>query len=155
MSFEAVHWTEWLSALGPAIIAAIVAFIAYRQWRLAQETLREKLFDRRLALFKDVHLITSELLQIGDPERTAVYRLQAAWQTSKFLFGPEISDYIQKLIDSVIELQSLEAEYEASSANGDFERIRQALASKKVWLFAQPSRMFEVFAPYLQFTMKQ
>jgi hypothetical protein len=44
------HWTTYLLAMLTPLIAMIVAFIAFRQWRTAQNRLKLDLFDRRLAL---------------------------------------------------------------------------------------------------------
>ena len=47
---EQIHWTEYLRALGPMIIAFIVAYIAFERWRMARANFAEKLFDKRFAI---------------------------------------------------------------------------------------------------------
>jgi len=58
-----LHWTEYLKALGPTIIAMIVVYIAYQQWRVNQANLREKLFERRFEVFKQTQAFLSEIFR--------------------------------------------------------------------------------------------
>ena len=36
MCEDALHWTEYLKAVGPTVIAALVAYIAFQQYHLAR-----------------------------------------------------------------------------------------------------------------------
>ena len=46
------HWTTLLSALLTPAVAVFGIFIAYRQWRLAQEKLKLDLFDKRFEVYE-------------------------------------------------------------------------------------------------------
>ena len=56
------HWTQVLSALLTPTIAVLVAIIAYRQWRTAQNRLKFDLFDRRFAVYDAARNLLSSVM---------------------------------------------------------------------------------------------
>jgi hypothetical protein len=45
-------WLDYVSALTPSVIALVVAYLAYRQWRIAKQKLRLDLYAKRFAVFE-------------------------------------------------------------------------------------------------------
>ena len=45
-------WFDYASALTPTLIAIFVAFVAYRQWKVARQKLRLDLYNKRFAVFE-------------------------------------------------------------------------------------------------------
>jgi hypothetical protein len=102
-------WSQVFSSLATPVIAASVAYIAWRQWRTAHLAMRERLFDRRFQVFDDVHRALSRTLASGDfgPEECAI--LDQARQKAVFLFGKEIQQHLLELRKFGNQLHALEA----------------------------------------------
>ena len=49
-----MHWTEYISPIGIPIIAAIAAWIAFRQFQIARNKLKLDLFDKRMEVYTAV-----------------------------------------------------------------------------------------------------
>jgi hypothetical protein len=47
-------WLSYLTALGPLVIGAFVAYVAFSQRQVARATCAEKLFDKRYRIVKAV-----------------------------------------------------------------------------------------------------
>jgi hypothetical protein len=60
------YWTQVLSALLTPTIAVIVAIIAYRQWKTAQNRLKLDLFDRRFAVYDAARNLLSSVMTSGE-----------------------------------------------------------------------------------------
>lgn len=55
-------WLDYISAFTPILVALFVAYIAYRQWRIAQQKLRLDLYNKRFAIFETTLHMFQELL---------------------------------------------------------------------------------------------
>jgi len=143
------HWFEYVRALGPTFIAGFVAYIAWRQWRTNHDALREKLFDRRIGVYDQVHNSLAKLLREGFPARGIEWELAEAWRNSKSLFDKDIPDYIDELRNAVIDGQY----YSNLAENDDENRSRnlERESEKLRWLSNQFDPLFEIFSKYLKF----
>ncbi len=151
MSFEAIHWTEWLKAFGPALIASFVAFIAYQQWHLSRATLREKLFNRRMEIYHSVHLSLSEFTGSGEVTHQSIALVQKDWRESRFLFGNEVSQFLDSLQNRMVEAYyHKKVRHDGMTSEDKSYHIDKELEHKK-WLVNQFDPLFKVFSPYLTF----
>jgi hypothetical protein len=89
-------WIAIFSALLTPVIALSVAFIAYRQWRTAQNRLKLDLFDRCLAIHTAAVEIISNIItnqfDSGDLTKFSSTVRQARW-----LLDEEAALYFQKV----------------------------------------------------------
>ncbi|WP_395670195.1 hypothetical protein [Rhodoferax sp.] len=90
-------WFDYTSALTPVFIALFVAFIAYRQWRVAREKLRLDLYNKRFTIFEVTLNFYQQLLDgrnISAEEMQSLHRKYiGAMIESKFLFSPSTNVY--------------------------------------------------------------
>ena len=93
-----IHWTQYFSALGPTLIAMFVAYIAYKQWRLSEVNLRERLFDRRIGVFSKSLELLREATSYSDAQRAykIVFEFRDLSESAYFLFGPEIRELLNE-----------------------------------------------------------
>lgn len=93
------HWTAYLSALGTPIIALIAGgwagYIAWRQWRTAQNRLRLDLFDKRFAAYAAARDIMG-CSSLRDEELAARFVSNA--REARWILGAEIADYLENII---------------------------------------------------------
>ena len=145
------HWIEYVKAFGPAIIAAFVAYIAYYQWRLAQANLRERLFDRRMNLYERVHRILGSIMSSGVASDEVIFDLGLCWRESRFLFGTEIPEYIEKIRNCAIDIQTHRNSLHSGLTADERSMHVKKEAEHKKWLVKQFEPLAMIFMPYLGF----
>ncbi|MGB3417590.1 MAG: hypothetical protein WBA36_13020 [Mesorhizobium sp.] len=111
-------WAPLISAVGTLIVAIAVAFIAYRQWRVAHEKLILDLFDKRFAVYSEAREAvrtywtptapTSEMTIPFDRETygrrmARIATLHDVGRRAEFLFGDEVAARIKIVRDALIE----------------------------------------------------
>jgi hypothetical protein len=147
-----LHWTEYLKAVGPTIIAAIVVYIAYQQWRVNQANLREKLFERRFEVFKDTQEFLIAIIRQATFTDDDPINFQNAPQVARFLFGKKLADYLQEIKSRALDMRLYTDQFQDSDVDGE---ERNNLVEKKYielnWLSAQLDVIFDKFEPYLGF----
>ncbi len=89
---SAPHWLEYIRALGPALIALFVAWVAYQQWQVNKATAKEKLFDRRLEIYRGAREFYIEMHQTGTCSDEALGKMSETWAASLFLFPEEFRE---------------------------------------------------------------
>jgi hypothetical protein len=150
---ETPHWLEYIRALGPAIIAIFVAYVAYQQWRTNYDGLREKLFDRRLEVHDKTLSALSRLLREGFPAQGIETELLDAWRSSRFLFDDDIPNYIEKLREAVNDGQFYSVQAQQNEAKRSEYLVKEH--QKFSWLSKQFDPMHQMFAKYLKFKAGQ
>ena len=81
--------------LPAAVVALLVAWVAYQQWRVARAKLNLELFERRLKIFRETEKFLVKSLPGAPPDSTGfVDRLPE----SSFLFDQEIVSYMQQIM---------------------------------------------------------
>jgi hypothetical protein len=105
-SFILKSFIELLKIIPTAIIGGIAVYIAYQQWQTSHKQLKINLFDRRL----NAYLAVVEFLRIasGDAENVPQLVIKLAGDTlsSSFLFGPDISAYIDEIIQRSLKIHA-------------------------------------------------
>lgn len=91
-----------IAALGPLfaasatlVVGIMVAGIAYRQWRTANDKMVLDLFDRRLDVYSKLDKFADHLLAEKAPTRDIMKEAVDTFLRTKFLFGPEVFDRIR------------------------------------------------------------
>jgi hypothetical protein len=87
-------WTTYLSAMLTPLIAIIVAFIAFRQWRTARNRLKLDLFDRRLSVYTAARTFVANIVIDGGVSRDATFKFLSEMREAKWLFSKEIEAYL-------------------------------------------------------------
>jgi hypothetical protein len=86
-------WLDYISAVTPILVAFFVAYIAYRQWRIAQQKLRLDLYNKRFAVFEITLRLFQEILggtSLAAEQFDSLHReFITAMIEAKFLFDTE------------------------------------------------------------------
>ena len=147
---EHPHWTVVVSALAIASVAVVGAFIAWNLWRTNRDILRERLFDRRYALFRE----TQDLIAIiGDKDGSSwdtANRFREIAQRARFMVAAEDAAYFERLRSKAMELAEIRAAIDGSrparvTGTTDDERALCA------WFDEQVEEVFSRMSAYLHF----
>jgi hypothetical protein len=100
---------QYLTAFSTPIIALIVAMIALAQWRTAHQRMVVDLFERRMKLFDELSRIVSAILFEGALRPEDADGFLRATRGDKFLFGPEVAEYLQQTYKLLLDLEGCES----------------------------------------------
>tara|TARA_R110002072_G_scaffold260864_1_gene419469 strand:- start:564 stop:1028 length:465 start_codon:yes stop_codon:yes gene_type:complete len=148
---ETLHWTEYLRALGPLVIALFVAFIAYQQWKVNRAALREKLFDRRWQVFKETQSFLSEILREAKYEDESYWKFTDTCQRARFLFDGKVSDHMMEIGNRSTKMRMYQRRYEVLAVGDERSELIEKEHQELKWLTDQIDPIFELFRPYLSF----
>jgi hypothetical protein len=133
-------------------LTAVIGYYAYRisrgQHRVAQHKLRLDLYERRYKIFDAVEDFWWEVVQQSSMYTEAnlsdFYKKTAE---TRFLFGPEVFDYLAAFRDRVVTERQLQL------ARDETERITLSEKSlqNNLWVEKQRAEIIRLFIPYLDF----
>lgn len=144
------QWTTYLAALLTPTVALFDVYIAYRQWRTAQNKLKSELFERRLLIYEAVRSYISVVLTTGKTSQEEEVRYLSGTRGTQWLFGNEIVYYIDKILwKKICDLSCVQSELE-DLPNGE-ERIAKIKSKAEIrkWLVEQTKELDAKFGPYL------
>ena len=144
---------DLLTALPTIVIAGIAVYIAYQQWQTNRRRLDLDLYDRRLRLYQAVVVYTSKVRTKFKPELEDIFELRRATAEADFLFGQDIKDYIDELIQHGGNLHMWNTEYRDQTqdlpADYDHLEIVEGLKEERKWFVRQPKVALQKFKSYL------
>jgi hypothetical protein len=145
------HWTQVLSALLTPTIAVLVAIIAYRQWRTAQNRLKLDLFDRRFAVYDAARNLLSSVMTSGKAKDDEMEKFLAHTREAKWFLNDEIAEYFDKEFwGRAVDLQTLDTELQALPVgDGRATNVKRQSEIKK-WFRDQYKVLDEKFTPFLK-----
>jgi hypothetical protein len=135
-------------SLATLAVACSVAYVALKQWRLAQHRFRLDLFDRRYKVYDAAKKFLS-LGQFDDPQ---LFEFNAGTADAEFLFDSRITEYLQEVRKRAVNVQTHEKIYEHMPVGEERSRHVEAAHKDRLWLTQQIPDMTNVFMPYLSFS---
>jgi hypothetical protein len=146
-----IHWTAYLSALLTPTVAVLGSFIAYRQWRLAQNKLKLDLFDRRFAVYEAARALLASIMTSGKAKDEELFKFMSATREAKWLLDTAIAKYLDEVLyHKALDLQVLASELEGVPVGDVRTKNVQAQSEIKKWFMAQYKVLDDQFSPYLQ-----
>jgi len=144
---------QWIDLVGPLAIAAMVAFVAYQQWRTARAKLRLDLFDRRYDLYNRAVAQLDRLQMDGNLVAVTVgMELRKLSDEAQFLFGREVPAL---LIELSREAAPLHKAWGALDFHHPDERELSRIVKEAERLEARTTkRLNALVAPYLSLAEK-
>lgn len=144
------HWTAYLSALLVPTVAVLGAFIAYRQWRTAQNKLKLELFEKRFAVYDSARKLISSILTSGKVQNEEMYKFLAGTGEAKWLLDAEVDDYLYKTLHTkALRLQALDSEFGGLMAGQERSANLKAQGEIKKWMVEQYSVLDAKFSEFL------
>jgi len=146
-----LHWTDYLKAVGPTLIAIFIAYVAFQQWQVNRANLREKLFERRFAIFKQTQTFLSTIFRQAKVNDKALTEFHEAPQLARFLFGKDIQDYLNELRKSALKIRLYSIKLKDIPVGEKRNEMVEKEHDELTWLTDQLEVLFDRFDPYLGF----
>jgi hypothetical protein len=156
MHNELPHWLfvtlEVLKGLGVVILGAIGAYIAYQQYKLAENKLKLDLFDKRYAVYEAIRKVLSSLVTLGAGNSLRgdilMREFDIGTADASFLLDQKITDYISQMRKELLDLsyisQNNARENEKIGGTPDFD-CEYKLFNKLVADLVGHSKTFEKY----------
>lgn len=93
-----------LQGLLTPVIGMITTYIAWQQWKTNQSKLKLDRYERRLQIYKEIVRFISIGIQDTNYDRNELMTFRAKVSEADFLFGEEVSQYIDQLHRRAINL---------------------------------------------------
>jgi hypothetical protein len=135
-----------LYALLTPAIAIIAVYIAYQQHVTNRRQHRLALFERRMKVFDSTMNLIASILQDASVKLDQLFQFLRETRDHEFLFGPEISQYIDDLYRNGVQLRASGALLQRNP-----EEIRRNTDLLN-WFSGQSAIAREKFLKYLDFT---
>ena len=145
------HWTTYISPLLVPLVAVFGAYIAYQQWRTAQNKLKLELFEKRLKIYNSATIFISSVMTSGKASDQELHNLIVGTKEAKWLLSPDVAKYLDEdLYSKGVDLQCLLAELEGVPVSDERTENVHKQRDIKIWLNAQYKILDEKFSKYLQ-----
>lgn len=135
------------------VIAVVMVYIAWQQWKANERKLVLERYDRRLKIYQEV--VSTLTLVLGNlkPEITDLQRFRSATAEADFLFESEISEYIADVFKRGVLLWQANFEYcdytKAPPPGYDHQKVVNQMHEQTVWFSKQYDVAKQKFKKYL------
>ena len=133
------------------LIAASVAYIAYRQYGLAREKFKLDMFEKRFAVYKATQRFLTIILQDGRVDLEKLNEFRRDTQDAIFLFGQEIPTYLKRLDVQALDLMAINDELRDLPVGDERSRLCSKGSELLEALTGELPNLKSVFAQYLRF----
>lgn len=144
---------EISKALLTPTIAAIGAYIAWQQWKGNQLKLKLDRYDRRLRIYSEVKKVLSIVARDAAITTDELLRFRSSVAEADFLFGPEITKYIDELYKRGLNLWRCNTERgdhpAERSPNYDHQKNVEETHAELGWFLDQFEPARSLFRRYL------
>ena len=135
-------------SLATLAVACAVAYVAWKQWRLARHRFRLDLFDRRYKVYD----ATKKFLLLGQFDDPHLFEFNAGTADAEFLFDDRITEFLAEVRKRAVNVLTHEKVFEHMPVGDERSRHVQAAHESRLWLVEQTTEMTKVFMPYLSFS---
>jgi len=144
-----------IQALTTVVLGAIAVYIAWRQWRTAQDRLAVDLFERRFQAFQELtQTITGAFNTKASVTIDDLAKFDVATEKARYLFGAEVHNYLKEVRPKLIAIYTGEF---ALRSMPDGEARTRAEKGLTDWL-GEMHQFYEKLAvmltPYLRISAK-
>lgn len=138
-----------MSAIGIPIIAAIAAWIAFRQFQIARNKLKLELFDKRMEVYIAVREALGSIARQGNLTQEQQFQYLQGTRTARWLFGPEVSHYLNETLWHKIVDLDLHNTMSKDSAEPERTKHIQERTETFKWMIKQYKEFDALVAKYL------
>lgn len=142
-----------LQGLMTPVIAVVVAYIAWQQWKANELKLKLERYDRRLRVYQRVVEFLALAMRDFQPPAEAVGEFRRNVAEADFLFPSEISEYCAEIVkhatDSAVARSEYVDMYHEAPPGYDHNKVTAQMELHSRWLAAQFEAAVEKFRPYL------
>lgn len=148
MDGELPYWLRVLAALATPAIALLGVCIAFAQWRSAQRKTVMDLFEKRWKIWDDLRSAIGPIIRHGSVRDEDWRAFLRARDGDRFLFGPEVSTYLDRIWKELINHQLAETNLKSEGLD------RTKAAGEKYASFVEISGFYDDFERLVRPYMK-
>ncbi len=145
-----------LQGLLTPVIAVITCYIAWQQWKTNQGKLNFDRYEKRLKVYKEVINFIAIGIREADYKNEELITFKPKVSEADFLFGAEISEYIDELQQRAVNLSRWNKEYkddtQPKSKGYDHNKIVEEMHKELKWISSQFEQSRKLFKKYLDVT---
>jgi len=149
------EWAQWLQALTVPTIAAVGAFLAWQQVKIARTKLRHDLFDRRFAVFEAARKFLATVMSHGKMSVPDFNEYTAGVIDAQFLLNQELHAYLFEIRRRAAAMQALKETLEPLPAGEKKAELAERAGQEFAWLSAQLDVLPRKFKPFLTLEPKR
>ena len=142
-----------LQGLLTPIIGVIACYIAWQQWKTNRDKLNLDRYERRLEIYKEIVRFISVGIREANYENDELMSFKPKVSEADFLFGEEISNYIDELQKRAVNLSYWNKEYrdysQPKSEDYNHEKIVEGKHKELIWISSQLEPTRKLFRKYL------
>ena len=90
------------------VIGGFAAYIAWRQWRTAQDRVVLDLFERRFQVFQELTQTIASAFSEANVKIDDLAKFDAATEKARYLFGAEVHDYLKEVRSKLIDIRTVQ-----------------------------------------------
>ena len=142
---------EITSACLTPVIAVLIVYVAWRQYKTSRDNLRLALYDKRFLVYMGLKKLIITVVNRVDVTVEDFRSLAAATNEGVFLFGSDIDEYIQVVREQAACLRRVGKQLQELPVGE--ERNRLADEEKKLldWFIEQLNNSGQKFRKYMSF----
>jgi hypothetical protein len=145
---------EFSKTMLTPMIAVIAVYIAWQQKKINEQKLNLDLYDRRLKVYEEVRQILSIIMRDAKASYNDLLKFYRAVSEADFLFGPDITEYIDEIYQHGVQLQRWNSEYrdytQPTPEGYDHKKVCDGMHTELKWLTNQLMPAKQKFKPYLK-----
>jgi len=153
MFYKFTQAIEIFKGLLTPIIAILALYIAWQQWQTNRQKLVLEKYDRMLHIYEEIKKIISIILVHTNPSIQDLGKFKISVSEADFLFGSEITEYIDEIYKRGFNLCRCNGEYrdyEQEKPEGyDHKKIVDERKKELIWFTEQFKNVKEKFKKYL------
>jgi hypothetical protein len=148
MSQPPTHdWIDILQALLTPTLAFFGLLIAVLQWRINAQRIKHERFPQRFAIVESLRHFMQSIIKNGRVIEKDRLRFLSETAGSRFIFDKDISQYLTKVHDSAVDLETSRQELSAAPQEEKKALIQQQ-SKVKHWVIAQLRSLEDTFSKY-------
>ncbi|GHA41097.1 hypothetical protein GCM10008927_01730 [Amylibacter ulvae] len=148
---DPIHWIEYVKAFGPILVAIVVGYIAYQQWQVNRASFKEKMFDRRYTIYKGTQKFLGSILRSARVEDEEFFEFMGVVEESKFLFGSDVSSYLEEIRVHSIDMRLSHSKYQNLPVGDERSEFVAKEHAELKWLNDQLGLLVSKFEKYINF----
>ncbi len=149
--FFSMQWVDVLAALLTPTIALLGAYIAWQQWQVNRANLKERLFERRMAVFKEAQSFLSEIMRDAKFSEESYWKFTDTCQRARFLFGKPVQDYLLSIRERAGKMKMYQKLLDGVPVGTKRSELVKKEHIEHRWLVEQFTPLFDTFDPFLSF----
>jgi hypothetical protein len=146
---------QYLVAFSTPLLALMVAAIAFLQWRTSHHKFMLDLFERRVEIIDDIRGVAADIQMHGQYTNKEIFKFLRSTRDAEFLFGKEITSYLDRTRTVLNEIHSLEGTLRTTESQEAREPAMKTLEAKQKELGGFLEEFTKLVTPYVQLHQKR